>query len=113
MSRAPTSHVRSRTVLAGPRGWVAPLMVLPFLALFGCERGPSEAGDARKANVANGIRPAGAANGRMLRFTDITEPAGLRFRHDSGARGKKYNPETFGPGAGWIDYDVDGHIDLL
>ncbi|HLU49847.1 MAG TPA: VCBS repeat-containing protein, partial [Planctomycetota bacterium] len=49
----------------------------------------------------------------MLRFTDITEPAGLRFRHDSGARGKKYNPETFGPGAGWIDYDVDGHIDLL
>ena len=44
---------------------------------------------------------------------DVTALAGIEFRHESGARGEKLNPETFGPGAGWIDADGDGLIDLL
>ena len=46
-------------------------------------------------------------------FTDVTEPAGIRFTHNSGAFGAKYMPETFGAGALWLDVDGDGWQDLL
>ena len=44
---------------------------------------------------------------RELIFSDITLAAGIEFRHEAGARGKMFNPETFGPGAGWFDHDGD------
>ena len=50
---------------------------------------------------------------RELIFSDITLAAGIEFRHEAGARGKMFNPETFGPGAGWFDHDGDGLLDLL
>ena len=46
-------------------------------------------------------------------FTDVTSPAGIRFRHDSGAFGKKYLPETMGAGGGFFDADGDGAQDIL
>ena len=46
-------------------------------------------------------------------LADVTREAGISFRHEAGARGKLYNPETFGSGCGWFDYDGDGRIDLL
>ena len=46
-------------------------------------------------------------------FTDITESAGIRFTHNTGAFGAKYMPETFGSGALWLDVDGDGWQDLL
>jgi hypothetical protein len=48
-----------------------------------------------------------------FRLTDVTAPAGLRFRHNSGAFGKKYLPETMGPGCAFLDYDGDGWQDIL
>ncbi len=48
-----------------------------------------------------------------LHFTDITQSAGLRFVHNSGAFGKKYLPETLGPGCAFLDYDGDGWQDIL
>jgi hypothetical protein len=48
-----------------------------------------------------------------VHFTDITEAAGIRFRHTNGAFGKKLLPETMGPGVAFLDYDNDGHQDLL
>jgi enediyne biosynthesis protein E4 len=48
-----------------------------------------------------------------LRFTDVTTPAGIRFRHNSGAFGKKYLPETLGSGVAFLDFDNDGWQDLL
>ncbi len=48
-----------------------------------------------------------------VRFTDITEAAGIRFRHTHGAFGKKLLPEIMGPGVAFLDYDHDGHQDLL
>jgi enediyne biosynthesis protein E4 len=48
-----------------------------------------------------------------VRFTDITQQAGVRFVHNTGAFGKKYLPETLGPGCAFIDYDNDGNPDLL
>jgi hypothetical protein len=46
-------------------------------------------------------------------YTDVTASAGIRFRHNSGAAGKKYLPETMGAGVAFTDLDGDGWSDLL
>jgi hypothetical protein len=48
-----------------------------------------------------------------IRFVDVTESAGISFRHKSGAFGKKYLPETLGSGCAFLDYDNDGWLDIL
>jgi hypothetical protein len=66
-----------------------------------------------------GIFVAGAAAALALSadapivFTDVTAAAGIRFKHNSGAFGKKYLPETIGAGAAWLDFDGDGWPDIL
>src|SRR5262245_34086983 len=48
-----------------------------------------------------------------IQFTDVTAAAGVKFRHTSGAFGKKYLPETMGSGVAFLDADGDGWQDLL
>ncbi|MBL7962155.1 VCBS repeat-containing protein, partial [bacterium] len=48
-----------------------------------------------------------------IKFTDITESAGITFKHDNGAEGEKLLPETMGAGSAFFDYDNDGDQDLL
>ena len=48
-----------------------------------------------------------------IEFTDVTAAAGIHFKHNSGAFGKKYLPETLGPGCAFLDYDNDGWQDIL
>jgi hypothetical protein len=43
----------------------------------------------------------------------VTAQAGINFKHNSGAFGKKLLPETMGSGACFIDYDNDGWQDIL
>ena len=50
---------------------------------------------------------------RAIRFEDITQKAGINFIHYTGAFGKKFLPETMGPGCAFIDYDNDGYPDIL
>jgi hypothetical protein len=55
----------------------------------------------------------GAATAQTIRFRDITSQAGIHFTHNNGSFGKKWLPETMGPGCAFIDYDNDGYPDIL
>jgi hypothetical protein len=46
-------------------------------------------------------------------FVDATAAAGIRFRHQNGAFGRKYLPETMGSGGAFLDADADGWLDVL
>ncbi len=49
----------------------------------------------------------------QVRFTDVTQQAGIRFLHNNGAFGKKYLPETMGAGGAFLDYNNDGWLDIF
>ena len=49
-----------------------------------------------------------------IRFAEVGGNVGLGgFRHETGASGKKWLPETSGAGGGFVDPDNDGWLDLL
>jgi enediyne biosynthesis protein E4 len=48
-----------------------------------------------------------------IEFVDVTAQAGIHFKHNSGAFGKKYLPETMGSGVCFLDYDNDGWQDIF
>jgi enediyne biosynthesis protein E4 len=48
-----------------------------------------------------------------VRFTDVTAEANIHFQHNSGSEGKKWLPETLGPGCAFFDADGDGWLDIL
>ncbi|HTS12248.1 MAG TPA: CRTAC1 family protein [Candidatus Limnocylindrales bacterium] len=48
-----------------------------------------------------------------IHFEDITRAAGIHFVHNNGAFGKKWLPETMGPGVAFIDYNNDGWQDIF
>ncbi len=47
-----------------------------------------------------------------IRFTRVTDAAGIQFRHFNGATGEKHLVETMGGGVAFFDYDNDGHLDI-
>jgi hypothetical protein len=53
------------------------------------------------------------ANSPGVTFRDVTQQAGIHFVHNNGAFGKKFLPETLGPGVAFIDYDNDGWPDIF
>ncbi len=57
--------------------------------------------------------PPSAAASSGFRLTDVTRRAGIGFIHNNGAFGRKFLPETLGPGCAFIDYDNDGWQDIL
>jgi len=56
---------------------------------------------------------ASSSHAQNITFRDVTAQAGIRFTHNNAAFGKKYLPETMGPGCAFIDYDGDGYPDIL
>jgi enediyne biosynthesis protein E4 len=91
----------------------------------GCKRTPSNPTPQEEPAPANApaaiatpqsnINPAAVVTrpSGPIRFTDVTAQAGIRFRHNSGAFGKKYLPETMGSGVCVLDYDNDGWQDIF
>jgi hypothetical protein len=59
------------------------------------------------------VREASKVEIPRVPFTDVTASAGIHFRHENGARGKKLLPETMGGGCAFFDFDEDGDQDLL
>ena len=51
--------------------------------------------------------------GLTFALADVTAAAGIQFRHNSGAYGGKFLPETLGSGCAFLDYDADGWQDIL
>jgi hypothetical protein len=106
-------------------------LILTTLPLAGCVQTPS-ADDAAGGGAAKQAGAEQAATGEQagalaqapapteaprysgpIQFTDVTGPAGIRFKHNSGAYGKHYMPETVGAGCAFLDYDNDGWQDIL
>jgi hypothetical protein len=58
------------------------------------------------------VAPA-AVSPPKVSFQNITEAAGIRFTHFSGAEGERLLPETMGGGGAFFDADGDGDQDLL
>ncbi|MXV75362.1 CRTAC1 family protein [Candidatus Poribacteria bacterium] len=56
------------------------------------------------------VSPANADTG--IQFVDVTQEAGIHWKHTDGRSGQKYFMETLGSGAAFFDYDADGDPDL-
>src|SRR5262245_7977378 len=95
------------------------LIILCVLAQFGCGRAPSTedvstSADKKKDEAAaqgeQAVQAAPASTeaprySGPIKLTDATAEAGINFKHNSGASGKKYLPETLGAGCAFLDYD--------
>ena len=107
-------------VIVNKRRIVALFLSVPMIAsLIGCATAPSEESspsEKQSASEAQAQAPAPTEAPRYsgpISFTDTTAQAGINFKHNSGAFGKKYLPETLGSGCAFIDYDNDGWQDVL
>src|SRR5260221_396994 len=60
-----------------------------------------------------GVGKTGGQAASVVTFRDVTQQSGIRFVHNNGAFGKKFLPETLGPGVAFIDYDNDGWPDIF
>ncbi len=78
--------------------WLAPLVGLTVSLFFLAFAGTGAPAPATSSGVT---------------FRDVTQQAGIRFVHNNGAFGKKFLPETLGPGVAFIDYDNDGWPDIF
>ena len=76
--------------------------------MAGCSDAPPQPAATKPA-----ARVASARQPIAIRFTDVTAAAGIVFRHEAGATGKKWYPETIGGGGGFFDCDGDGLVDIL
>src|ERR1700752_3671530 len=76
---------------------------------------PTVAGPAENASPspAASVSPTPPRPAGPIESTDVTAQAGIHFKHNSGAFGKKYLPETLGTGCAFLDYDNDGWQDIL
>ena len=86
---------------------VTGIILINFI-LCGC--GPRQ--DTTK-NTVVAVETLAAPPSSPIRFSDVTQQAAIKFKHNSGAFGLKLMPETMGSGVAFIDFDGDGFQDLF
>ena len=109
------------------------VLALAIFATTGCERKSTQeaASTVAPITVAAAAQPASPTTSRPspgsapqapaevkrpagpIEFLDVTNQAGIHFKHNTGAFGKKYLPETMGSGVCFLDYDNDGWQDIF
>ncbi|HEV2830227.1 MAG TPA: CRTAC1 family protein [Pyrinomonadaceae bacterium] len=92
-------------------------LFVSLLLFSACKQTPTTPGVA-PAEVANqtpspSASPTPPRPSGPIEFTDVSAAAGIHFKHNSGAFGKKYLPETLGNGCAFLDFDNDGWQDIL
>jgi hypothetical protein len=93
-------------------------LFISFLLFSGCKQAAPTAPGAASLEVASqtptpAASPTPPRPSGPIEFTDVSAQAGIRFKHNTGAFGKKYLPETLGTGCAFFDYDNDGWQDIL
>ncbi len=93
-------------------------LLVSFFLFQACKPSASITPTAVPAEVANqtpspSASPTPPRPSGQIEFTDVSAQAGIHFKHNSGAFGKKYLPETLGSGCAFLDYDNDGWQDIL
>jgi hypothetical protein len=118
--------VGKRDIFLGLRAAVASLLLTSIVGLPACKQKPSSEQQA-VSSVPSSVQAPSAQTAPTppsspvhlsrpsgpIVFTDVTAQAGIHFKHNSGAFGKKYLPETMGSGACFLDYDNDGWQDIF
>jgi hypothetical protein len=124
-------HIRKKNLLNRAQQTFTFLVFLVLAMLGGCKKdAPSQAAKPAPNNTSNA--PPNTAQPVLnettlpvvpsekpphssgpIEFTDVTTQAGIHFKHNTGAFGKKYLPETMGSGVCFLDYDNDGWQDIL
>jgi hypothetical protein len=100
-------HGKSRLSLRAALALLAALLCVP-----GWAQRPGKT--AAKASVSGKKQPSSAAaNPFDVHFRDLTKNAGIHFHHERAASDEKLYLETMGAGAGWIDYNQDGFLDII
>jgi len=77
-----------------------------LVALIATATAPACRGSAHEGAAATAPAPAAW-------FVDRAEGSGLRFVHVNGMTGRHYFPEVMPPGAGLLDFDNDGDLDVF
>jgi enediyne biosynthesis protein E4 len=107
-----------------------PLLLAASFLFIGCQRKPTDEAKQSSSSPtpptqqepsplaaepsAESAPPSGPARpSGPIEFVDVSAQAGIHFKHNSGAFGKKYLPETMGSGVCFVDYDNDGWQDIF
>lgn len=88
--------------------WTVWVLAFAFMAVSLVTDKPNLSAETRRAK-AEGL----SLQTAPIAFVDVTRQSGIAFRHNSGAFGKKYLPETLGAGCAFLDYNNDGWQDVL
>jgi hypothetical protein len=97
------------------------LLLVTALTISGCKKSTPAPPNSSQSNTEQALSPVTTTTTALaqprpsgpIEFTDVTAQSGIRFKHNSGASGKKYLPETLGAGCAFLDYDNDGWQDIL
>jgi hypothetical protein len=104
-------------ILKNTRASLILLCLAVALFLSGCKQpvavAPPSATPEQAAAPSPSPSPTPPRPSGPIEYTDVSAEAGIRFKHNSGAFGKKYLPETIGAGGAFLDYDNDGWQDIF